>query len=465
MLRTHKINELGKDLAQKQVTICGWVDTIREHGSLIFIDLRDRSGKVQCVIHKSIEDFKIAKELSRESCIQIQGKVQERPSGTENKELGSCGEIEIGIEKLKIFNKAPILPYDIDKEDINEDLRLKYRFLDLRSKRMQKNLLFRSKLLNTIMNFFYKNNFVQIETPILAKSTPEGARDYLVPSRNVIGGFYALPQSPQLFKQLSQVAGFDRYIQIAKCFRDEDLRSDRQPEFTQIDLEMSFIEQEDIIEILEGMIKEVFKENLGIEIKTPFRRITYKESMEKYNTDRPDLRKETGEEFAFCWVVDFPLFEYSKEEDRFKATHHPFTKPSKNFEKEPKKATSFAYDMVLNGTELGGGSIRIHDKETQKKIFSLLKISEEEAQKKFGFLLSALEYGAPPHGGFAFGFDRICQLMLKEESIREIIAFPKNKEAKDVMLDAPSQISEQQKKDVHIKTIEPEKNSKKTKNL
>jgi aspartyl-tRNA synthetase len=254
-----------------------------------------------------------------------------------------------------------------------------------------------------------------------------------------------------LFKQLSQVAGYDRYIQIAKCFRDEDLRSDRQPEFTQIDVEMSFIEQEDILTLMENMIKIIFKETLGVKVKTPFKRISYDDAMKKYGNDRPDLRKETKEKFAFCWVVDFPLFEYSKEDKRYKSTHHPFTMPEeKSFKKNSGKAKSLAYDMVLNGTEIGGGSIRIHDAEIQQKVFDALKISKKEAEEKFGFLMNALRYGAPPHGGIAFGFDRLAQIMLDESSIREVIAFPKNKEAKDVMLNAPSTIDKKQLKDIHI---------------
>jgi aspartyl-tRNA synthetase len=300
-----------------------------------------------------------------------------------------------------------------------------------------------------VRDFFYNEKFIEIETPILAKSTPEGARDYIVPSRNYPGKFYALPQSPQLFKQLSQVGGFDRYIQIARCFRDEDLRSDRQPEFTQIDVEMSFVEQEDMVDLVERMIKYLFKKIMNVDLKIPFNRMSYDEAMSKYNTDRPDLRPETKEKYAFCWVLDFPMFEYNKDEKRYTAMHHPFTKP-KNLKQDKEKAKAHAYDIVLNGVEIGGGSIRIHDSELQQQVFDILKISKKEAQEKFGFLLKALSFGAPPHGGIAFGFDRLIQLLTEENSIRDVIAFPKNKEAKDVMLDSPSEISDRQLKEANI---------------
>ncbi len=457
MLRTHKVGEVNEKLVGKKVKLTGWADTIREHGNVVFIDLRDRYGKIQTVISKKKEGFDEAKKLTMEACIGIEGEVKARPKGTENKDMAT-GKVELSIDKLEVYNKCGMLPFRLDDEETNEDIRLKYRFLDLRSKRMQKNIILRSKTLKAVRDFFHDNEFVEIETPILAKSTPEGARDYVVPSRNFPGKFYALPQSPQLFKQLSQVGGFDRYIQIPRCFRDEDLRADRQPEFTQIDVEMSFIEQEDIMTMMENMVKHVFKEVLNVNIKTPFKRITYDESIKKYGVDRPDLRKETGEEYAFCWVVDFPLFEYNEEEKRYKSTHHPFTMPEmKSFEKDPGTAKSLAYDMVLNGSEIGGGSIRIHNPEIQQKVFDALKISKKEAQDKFGFLLNALSYGAPPHGGLAFGLDRLVQILAGESSIREVIAFPKNKEARDVMLDAPSELDAKQLKDVHIKLDLPKK--------
>jgi aspartyl-tRNA synthetase len=446
MLRSHNLGEINEKLVGKKVKLCGWIGKIREHGNVIFFDLRDRYGKIQTVITKKNPAFKDAKKLTVESCVCFDGKISMRPKGTENLEIAS-GKVEIVIDKIEIFNLAFALPFEIER-DINEDLRLKHRFLDLRSDKMQKNILLRGEALKAVRDFFYKENFVEIETPILAKSTPEGARDYLVPSRNYPGKFYALPQSPQLFKQLSQIGGFDKYIQIAKCFRDEDLRSDRQPEFTQIDVEMSFIEQDDIIDVIERMVRYVFKEILNVNVKIPFPRISYDEAMKKYKTDRPNIRKKDNE-FAFCWVVDFPLLEYCRKEKKHKSMHHPFTMPA-DVNKIFKKSKSLAYDLVLNGVEIAGGSIRIHDSEIQKKVFDVLKISKKEAREKFGFLLDALNYGAPPHGGIAFGFDRLAQLMVKEDSIRNVIAFPKNKEAKDVMLDAPSEIQSEQLKVVGL---------------
>jgi len=447
------IGNLDEKFSGKKVLVNGWVDTIREHGKLVFLDVRDISGIVQSVVHaKNEEAFKIAKSLTRESCVCIEGEIGLRPEGTENKNI-STGKVELKIEKIEVFNSCPALPFDLENRDTNEEIRLKYRYLDLRRPEMQKNLIKRSKVMKIIRDYLDKENFYEIETPILAKSTPEGARDYVVPSRTNPGKFFALPQSPQLFKQLLMVAGMERYYQIARCMRDEDLRSDRQPEFTQLDIEMSFINQEEIISLIEGLLKEIWKEVLNVDIKTPFKILSYDEAMKKYKTDRPDLRndKNNHEEFAFCWVVDFPLFEFSKEDKRFVSVHHPFTMPAKGFEKSPEKAKSVAYDVVLNGVEIGGGSIRIHDSKIQEKVFEILKISKKEQQEKFGFLLDALKFGAPPHGGIALGFDRLMQLLLGVESIREIIAFPKNKEARDVMLDAPSKLSDKQLKDVHIK--------------
>lgn len=462
MLRDYNLGEVNEKLAGKKVKLCGWIDTIRAHGKVAFFDLRDRYGKVQCVIVAKNDDFEKVCKLGRESCVCVEGDVNERPKGSENKDLAS-GKVELFLSKVDVLSECPPLPFEINDKIENEELRLKYRFLDLRSERMQRNLLMRSNALNSIRNFYHSEGFAEIETPILAKSTPEGARDYLVPSRNAAGSFYALPQSPQLFKQLSQVAGFDKYIQIARCFRDEDLRSDRQPEFTQVDVEMSFIDQDDIIDTTERMLKKLFKDVLDLDIKIPFPRISYDDAMKKYGRDNPDIRKK-DEKFAFCWVVNFPLFEYSKEDKRYKSTHHPFTMPQLgsrgklDFDGDSK---SVAYDVVLNGVEIGGGSIRIHDSEIQEKIFDILKLSKKEAKDKFGFLLDALSYGAPPHGGIALGLDRIIQLMLEEDSIRETLAFPKNKDARDVMIDAPSGIDKRQLKDVHIGIVEPKKKAKK----
>jgi aspartyl-tRNA synthetase len=451
MLRTHTCSELNEKDIGKNVKLCGWVDTIREHGKITFVDLKDRYGKVQGVaIAKNKDVFEILKGLTKESSIMIEGKVQQRPKGTENEKIPT-GKIEVFIEKVGIFNRCPPLPFELEDKNVNEDVRLKYRFIDLRRPEMQRNLIFRDQVIKSTRDFFHNKNFIEIETPLIAKSTPEGSRDYVIPSRVHAGKFYALPQSPQLFKQLMMVAGYDRYFQIARCMRDEDLRADRQPEFTQIDIEMSFIEQDDIIKTTEEMLKKVFKETLNVDLKIPFKRISYQDAMKKYKSDKPDLRKETKEKFAFVWVIDFPLFEYSEEEKKHVSTHHPFTMPNMaEFKKNPLKSNSLAYDIVLNGVELGGGSIRIHDLEIQKKIFDILGISPAESEKKFGFLLNALGYGAPPHGGLAIGLDRMIQLMLELESIREAIAFPKNKEARDVMLDAPSEISDRQLKENHI---------------
>lgn len=450
MIRTHTIGEINEGLIGKKVMICGWVDTIRSHGKIVFLDIRDRYGIVQTVISQKDKGFEKVKDLSLESSVAISGSVGARPKGTENDKISS-GKVEIAIDDVEIFNKCPPLPFSLSEEGIDEEVRLKYRYLDLRRPKMQKNLILRHKVCKVVRDFFDKEGFIEIETPILAKSTPEGSRDYLVPSRVHPGKFYALPQSPQLFKQLLMVAGYDRYIQLARCMRDEDLRADRQPEFTQVDVEMSFITKEDIIDVIERLLKDVFKASLGIDIQIPFKRMTYAEAMEKYNSDKPDLRKETGEKFAFLWVIDFPAFEFSKEEGKHVSTHHPFTSPNiEDFMKEPLKARSEAYDVVLNGVEIGGGSIRIHNADVQQKVFDILQITPEEARKKFGFLLDALKFGAPPHGGIALGIDRILQIISDASSIREIIAFPKNKSAIDVMLDSPSDISEKQLKEAHI---------------
>jgi len=454
MERTH-IGEINEKIKDKKIKIEGWVDIIREHGKLIFLDIRDLTGIVQCVITSKNEQITLAKSLTKESCISIEGVVGLRPEKTVNPNIPT-GKVELKIENINVLNYCSALPFDLENQETNEEIRLQYRYLDLRRKQMQNNLIIRSKIIRIIRDCLYGEGFNEFETPLLAKSTPEGARDYVVPSRTQSGKFFALPQSPQLFKQLLMVAGFEKYFQIAKCMRDEDLRSDRQPEFTQLDVEMSFIEQDDIIKLTEKILKKIWKEILNIDIKTPFQRITYDEAMSKYKSDRPDLRKnkEDKKEFAFCWVVDFPAFEYSEEHKKYVATHHPFTMPNmEEFEKNPANAKSKAYDIVLNGVEIGGGSIRIHNPEIQQKVFRFLGINEKEQKEKFGFLLDALKFGAPPHGGIAWGLDRLIQIILGVDSIREVIAFPKNKEAKDLMLEAPSKLSEKQLKEVHIKLI------------
>ncbi|MDA3837313.1 MAG: OB-fold nucleic acid binding domain-containing protein [Nanoarchaeota archaeon] len=456
MLRSHKLDEVNEDIANQNVELCGWIDSIRVMKNLIFIVLRDRYGKVQCIVPKSVDNFESFKELTIESSIKIKGVVNMRPENQFNEDMAS-GKIEVRADSVEAFNIAPVLPMDLKNDNNDEDTRLKNRFLDLRTDRMQRNLKVRSDIMFSVLDYFRKQDFAYIETPILGKSTPEGARDFVVPSRKHPGEFYALPQSPQLFKQLSQVAGFDKYIQIARCFRDEDSRKDRQPEFTQIDLEMSFIEQEDVLNIIEGMVAQVFKEVRGIELKIPFSRITYEEAMKKYGRDNPDTRPDTGEEFSFTWVVDFPAFEHNEEENRYKAVHHPFTQPVLDENGEfNEKSLSYGYDLVLNGSEIGGGSIRIHNDKIQSKVFDILKISPEEAEEKFGFLLKALSYGAPPHGGFAFGLDRLAQILTGEESIREVIAFPKNKDAVDLMLDSPSALAKEQLTEVGLDLLKKE---------
>ena len=447
-------------LEGKVVEISGWIDTIREHGKITFLEIRDVTGTVQTIVTaRDADNFETAGSLTKESCVKITGTVKGRPSGTENKN-SPAGNVEIKIEKFEVYNRCSALPFDIDNDEVSEEIRLKYRYLDLRRPEMQKNLILRSKIVRIIRDTLYGEGFNEFETPMLAKSTPEGARDYIVPSRTQPGKFFALPQSPQLFKQLLMVGGFEKYFQIARCMRDEDLRSDRQPEFTQLDVEMSFVSQEDIMNLTEKILKRIWKEILNVNIKTPFQKLTYGRAMETYKTDRPDLRKDKKDpkEFAFCWVVDFPLFEYSKEENKTVAIHHPFTHPEmESFNKDPKTAKSVAYDIILNGVEIGGGSIRIHEEDIQAKVFGILGIGKNEQKEKFGFLLDALKFGAPPHGGIAWGLDRLVQVILGVESIRETIAFPKNKEAKDLMVDAPSALSNNQLKEVHIKLDVPKK--------
>jgi len=464
MMRTHTCGELTEKDIGKTVKLCGWVDTIRAHGKITFFDLRDRYGKTQCVTFiKNKEVFEAANGLTKESSLMLEGKVGQRPKGTENKDLPT-GKVEVAIEKIEIFNKCPPLPFELNDQNVNEEVKSKYRFLDLRTEDLQKNIILRHRIIKSFRDYFNKEEFLEIETPLLAKSTPEGARDYVVPSRVHPGKFYALPQSPQLFKQLLMVSGFDKYFQIARCLRDEDLRGDRQPEFTQLDVEMSFPEEEDIYAHVEKSIKHVFKEVLNKDLKIPFKRIPYAESMKKYNSDKPDLRPETKEEFAFAWITDFPMFEYSEEEKRLVAAHHPFCMPAdlKNLEKEPLKVKARTYDLVLNGTELLSGSIRIHNPEIQRRVFKLLKMDEKEMNEKFGFLLDAFSYGAPTHGGFAIGLDRFIALLVNKTSIRDVIAFPKNREARDVMLDAPAELTEKQLKEIHI-SVEKEKPKKEIK--
>jgi aspartyl-tRNA synthetase len=456
MLRTHTCGELTLKDIDKEVTLCGWVARRRDHGKLIFIDIRDRSGFVQVVFNpqESASAIALAQDLRNEFVIKVKGKVNKRPEGTLNTKL-TTGEIELIAYELEILNPSLTPPFEVEDDiDITEETRLKYRYIDLRRNKMFANLIMRSNICKIMRNYLDAKGFIECDTPILTKSTPEGARDYLVPSRLNPGQFYALPQSPQLFKQILMVAGIEKYYQIAKCFRDEDLRADRQPEFTQLDLEMSFVDEEAIFSLTEELMQLILKDLKGVDIKIPFPRIKYSEAQDKYKSDKPDLRKELNSEFAFAWVLDFPLFKYNTEEKRWESEHHPFTSPADEdlgiLEKSPEKVKSRSYDLVLNGMEIGSGSIRIHNQELQERIFKIIGIGKVEAHKRFGFLLEAFQYGAPPHGGIAFGIDRLLAILANEASIREVIIFPKTSAGIDPLTNAPSDVDEKQLKELNL---------------
>lgn len=581
--RTHTCGELREENIDQHVVLKGWVDTRRDLGGVIFIDLRDRYGLTQVVFEPSYNQsaHDIGKELRGEFVISVEGKVRRRPEGTENPELPT-GLVDVMVDKIIILNKALTPPFQIkDGIEVSEDIRLKYRYMDLRRKEMQDNIILRHKMYQSVRKYFDENSFVEIETPVLMKSTPEGARDFLVPSRVHKGRFYALPQSPQQYKQLLMVSGFDRYFQVVKCFRDEDLRADRQPEFTQIDVEMSFVDTEDIYSMMEGMMKKLFKELKNYDLPTPIPRLSFDEAMEKYGSDKPDLRfglemvtlneifkntefkvfKDTladdgiitgfvatgcgdytrnqldvltdlvkkmgaggliwmrikaegleapiakflsdeekdqiistmnakpgdllfivsgarlktlsitgnlrlemakrmdiidkNAEPKLLWVTDFPLLEWDEETQRYYAMHHPFTSPHVEdielLSADPGKVRARAYDLVLDGNEIAGGSIRIHDSKLQALMFKSLGITKEEADHKFGFLMNAFKYGAPPHGGIAFGFDRLAMLFAGKDSIREVIAFPKTSSGMSLMDESPSVVDDEQLKELHIK--------------
>ncbi len=464
MLERTWIDETPK-LVGTSVTLYGWVHRIRRMSDkLVFIDLRDGSGIVQVVCYKpdlNEPTSHAVDELSSEYVVSIEGVVNARGVKQVNPDMAN-GMIEVGVKALVILNASKTPPFEIEKDtkDVNEELRLKYRYLDLRTERMQRNIRLRDTVISFFRDYMHANRFVEIETPILMKGTPEGSREYIVPSRLHAGKFYVLPQSPQQFKQLSMVGGFERYFQIARCFRDEDQRGDRQPEFTQLDFEMSFVTQEDVLSFTEAMFIEMMQKLFPEKKITsvPFPRLTYTECMEKYGTDKPDLRQNKNDpnEFAFSWVIDFPMFE-TDNDGNIATKHHPFCSIHEEDKEKFMRGEDLmsiranAYDLCLNGYELSSGSIRIHERELQKRIFDLLKISEEEQEMRFGHILEAFTYGAPPHGGFAPGIDRIVMLLAGEPNIREVIAFPKTGDARDPMMGAPSSLSEKALTDVHIK--------------
>jgi len=478
-MRTTIIRETEQKVGE-DVELFGWVNVRRDHGKLIFIDLRDRSGVVQVVFtpHVGEEVYSKAKELRSEYVICVKGSVKERPDNLKNPDM-ETGGVEVEVKELEILNEAHTPPLDVtsDGKEIGEEVRMEYRYLDLRRPRLQKNIALRHRIIKHIRDFLDERDFFEIETPILTKSTPEGARDYVVPSRLQPGDFYALPQSPQQYKQLLMVSGFERYFQIARCFRDEDTRGDRQPEFTQLDLEMSFVDREDVMKLNEELLIELVHTHApGKKIQDiPFPRLSYKEAMEQYGTDRPDLRKDKNDPnlLSFVWIVDFPFFEKT-DEGKLTFTHNPFSRPKEEHVKVLRDITSsspsgsFAddeevenilttqYDVVLNGWEVGGGSIRNYTHEDLLAVFKVLGYSAQEIEEQFEALDLALQYGAPPHGGIAWGLDRLVMILANEPNIREVIAFPKTGDGRDLMMKAPSEIRDQQKEELHIKITNPD---------
>ena len=462
ILNSETIKYLGK-----KVKVCGWAQTIRSHGKIIFFDLRDQSGLLQVVFTPENETiYGKIKKIKPEWVISVIGIVNKRPVGMINPKI-KTGALELHLSEIEIFSPAKTLPLAIDTSgyEIGEEKRLKYRYLDLRRERMKKNLEIRQKVIQFMREFLIKEGFLEIETPILTKSTPEGARDFLVPSRLYPGQFYALPQSPQQYKQLLQVAGMERYFQIARCFRDEDPRADRQAEFTQLDLEMSFVDQDEILELIERLYIAIIKKLFPAKriIKIPFPRIKYQEAIENWQTDKPDLRKEKNnpDELAFCWVLDFPMFEWKKTEKRWDTVHHPFTQPKTEniaeIKKIPEKIFAWQYDFVLNGIEIGGGSLRTYKKRILEAVFEVMGHKKAQIRQKFGHLLEAFNYGVPPHGGIAVGIDRFLAVLLNEKSIREVITFPKTGDNRDLIMEIPSQATKEQLRELHIKIIKSKK--------
>jgi len=463
------IKDTSKHIGEK-VRICGWVNTWRAHGKILFIDLRDISGIIQVVfVPSNKEVYELAQTLRPEWVVEIVGQIVKRPENMINPKI-ETGQVEMSVESLTVLSKSETLPFSIEGDgyDINEEVRMKYRYLDLRRERLKNNLIVRHKVIQFARNFLSQEGFIEVETPMLTKSTPEGSRDFIVPSRLQPGKFYALPQSPQQYKQLLMASGVEKYFQVARCFRDEDSRGDRQFEHTQLDLEMSFVEREDVLELTERMfiklIETLFPEKKIQE--TPFPRIPYKEAMEKYNSDKPDLREDKNDPnlLAFCWIIDFPFFEKT-EEGKWTFTHNPFSAQKQEFikdvidKKNIEKIVANQYDIVLNGMELASGGIRNHDPKVLEKVFEIMGYKKEEIWEKFGHMLIAFQYGTPPHGGIAPGIDRIVSILQNEPNIREVIAFPKTGDGRDFMMQAPSEVSKKQLKELHI-SITKEKSKK-----
>ncbi len=465
------VKDAAKHVGEK-VRICGWVDTRRVHGKILFIDLRDISGILQVVfVPSNKEAYDLAQTIRPEWVVEIIGQIVKRPENMINPKI-ETGQVEMSVESLKILSESEALPFPIDGDgyDINEEVRMKYRYLDLRRQRMKDNLIMRHNMIRFARNFLNQEGFIEIETPMLTKSTPEGSRDFIVPSRLQPGKFYALPQSPQQYKQLLMTAGLEKYFQIARCLRDEDPRGNRQIEHTQIDLEMSFVEQNDVMDLVERMlialVKNLYPQKKIQEI--PFPRIDYKEAMEKYNSDKPDIRSDKNDKnlLAFCWVVNFPFFE-KDDEGKWTFTHNPFSAPKPEFEKDLlnkkniDKILTTQYDIVLNGVEAGGGSIRNHRPEALEAVFEIMCYKKKEIQEKFGHILTAFGFGTPPHGGIALGLDRDLSILQNEPDIREVIAFPKTGDGRDFMMQAPSEIDKKQLKELHISVIKEKEEKKK----